>query len=187
MNLLKANIEGVDFVFETKGGVFSAREVDPGTRLLAEQISRLRSGSGEPRRILDLGCGYGVLGIVAARCNPKAEIILSDDSLRASKLAKRNVELNQVKNARVVLSDGFAELEGKFDVILSNPPIGMGKELMEELIEDSLSHLSKSGTLWIVTQNRFKPYVQRLFKEHGGDLEILGRGKEHFVAQFSRD
>ncbi len=180
MNKLKTKIKDIDFEFETIGGVFSAREVDPGTKLLAESLEV------KGRSLLDLGCGYGVIGITAAKSNPEIQVTMSDDSLRATKLAKRNIELNRIKNTKVVLSDGFSEINERFDVIISNPPLGMGNELVEELINDSVDHLDPDGEIWIVTQNRFKPFLQRLFEKYHGSFEIVARGKEHFVAKWGR-
>ena len=110
MNKLRLVVEKYDLIFETRGGVFSAREVDPGTKLLAETLPSIGKTL-KSKSILDLGCGYGVLGVVAAKLNPEAKVIMSDDSLRATKMAQRSVELNLVKNADVVLSDGFSNLE----------------------------------------------------------------------------
>ncbi len=185
MNVLKIQIKGQGFSFETKGGVFSAKEVDPGTKLLASLLRPfgVARGDGGQGRILDLGCGYGVLGIVAAKLNPEMEVVLSDDSLRATKMAQRNVELNKAKNARVVLSDGFSNLEGKFDLILSNLPLGYGNELVEELIMDAAKHLKSEGEMWVVTQNRFKDLMRGWMEKYLGGFEIEGRGKEHLVGK----
>ncbi len=182
MNKLRLVVERQDLIFETKGGVFSAREIDPGTRLLAETLpstdKTLKSKS-----ILDLGCGYGVLGVVAAKLNPEAKVTMSDDSLRATKMVQRSVELNLVKNAEVVLSDGFSNLEGKFDVILSNLPLGYGNELVEELIADAARHLNTGGEVWVVTQNRFKDLMKGWIEKYLGGFAVVARGREHFVGK----
>jgi len=185
MNKLRLVVEKYDLIFETRGGVFSAREVDPGTKLLAETLPSIGKTL-KSKSILDLGCGYGVLGVVAAKLNPEAKVIMSDDSLRATKMAQRSVELNLVKNADVVLSDGFSNLEGKFDLILSNLPLGYGNELVEELIADAAKHLNKDGGFWVVTQNRFKELMKGWFEKYLGGFGIAARGREHFVGKVAR-
>ncbi len=122
MHNLTLTIKGEELVFETRGGVFSSREIDPGSKLLAESFVAT------PRTnvVLDLGCGYGVIGIAIAKLYPEIHVLLSDDSLRASEMAKRNVELNGLKSTQVVLSDGFSRIERKFDAIVSNLPLGYG-------------------------------------------------------------
>ncbi len=141
-------IGGLEFEFETDSGVFSRYRVDYGSDLLIKSVSPL-SG-----RVLDLGCGYGPIGIVLARLNPAARVVLADVNRRALTLAAENARLNDADNVEIVESDGFSRLEGKFDSILCNPPIRAGKRVVIELIQASEQHLSPSGALWLVVQKK---------------------------------
>src|SRR4051812_3520224 len=117
--LILEKLRGFDLRLATQPGVFSDDAVDPGTRLLVEAIHVSPTA-----RVLDLGCGYGPIGIVAAKLATKGEVVLVDSDIRATRLAQRNLELNGVTNATVVLGDGTHDLppKQKFHVIVSNPP-----------------------------------------------------------------
>ncbi|MBW2968063.1 methyltransferase, partial [Candidatus Woesearchaeota archaeon] len=135
----------------TAGGVFSPKKLDTGTKLLIEH-AELHAG----RKVLDLGCGYGVLGAVLKKLNPDLEIWMTDVNPRAVKLAKMNVK-NLKVDAEVLQGDVFANktLRGKeFDVIFLNPPQTAGKKLCFRMIEESKGHLVQGGCLQLVARHQ---------------------------------
>ncbi len=136
------------FCFYAGSGVFSSRKVDLGTQLL---INKAIVAPGW--RILDLGCGYGAVGISIAKLFPPAKIFLTDINQRAIKLAKMNAELN---NAKVTVRQGamLSAFEGeKFNTILLNPPQAAGNEVCFAMIKASQEHLAKGGLLQIVARH----------------------------------
>ena len=147
---VKTILRGMSFEFLTAPGVFSYRKVDKGTRILIESMILPKEGT-----ILDLGCGYGVIGIVTAKLNPKLKIIMTDVNKRAIWLAKRNVELNQVKNVKILQGDLYSPvMNQKFDAIITNPPIHAGLKTVFKIIEKAPKHLNSNGTLQIVAKTK---------------------------------
>ncbi len=147
---ITVNIRGFSFKFLTDRGVFSRGKLDRGTRLLIETMNLDRAG-----RILDLGCGYGPIGIVAARISPDSEVFMVDVNSRAYELARENVRLNRVPNVKVMLGNGFEPVHGtKFDLILCNPPIRAGKSVVFPLITEAREFLSPDGRLLVVARTK---------------------------------
>lgn len=136
--------------FRTAPGVFSRTAVDRGTRLLLDTVDV--SGA---RRILDLGCGYGVMGIVAAGRAPHARVTLVDVNPRAVALAVENVALNRAVNAQVRCGDGLAAVAGeRFDLILFNPPIRAGRGVVLRLMREAHASLGAGGRLYFVARTQ---------------------------------
>lgn len=170
---LEVTLRGHDFRFVTEAGVFSREHVDRGTRLLLQHLQV------EPEdRVLDLGCGWGVVGIVAARLAPQGRVTLADINARAVELARRNLELNGIENAEALQSDGFEALVGRsFDVIALNPPIRAGLAVMHRLIEGAREHLAPGGSFYLVA--RTQQGVLRLatkMAEVFGEVEEIAKG-----------
>ena len=138
----KVIINNLPFVFYTDNGVFSKKGLDFGTRSLLESLN-IKKGS-----MLDLGCGYGPIGIYLAK---KYNIIpdMVDVNIRSIDLAIKNAALNKVQ-VNVFESDGFTKIDNNYDYIITNPPIRVGKEKLYELLNDSLKHLKQNGELWLV-------------------------------------
>ena len=127
-------------------GLFSKNELDKATQLLIEKAEI------NNKKILDLGCGYGVVGIALLRDNPELNVTFSDVNERAIKITKKNLDLHKLKG-KIIKSNLFEKIEEKYDVILSNPPYAAGREICFKLIEDSYNHLNKNGTLQIVARH----------------------------------
>jgi len=170
---IEARIRGRRFRFHSDAGVFSAARVDPGTRLLAEAME-LRAAD----RVLDLGCGYGVLGIVAAALAPQGMVVLLDRNFRAVELARANLALNGAANASVVLADGPDALaDSAFDVVATNPPVHAGNQAVFMFIEGAWRKLRPGGAFYLVGRLRrgaatFARDMERVF---GGVAEIEKR------------
>jgi 16S rRNA (guanine1207-N2)-methyltransferase len=136
------------YEFRTAAGVFSRRAVDRGTRLLLDTVTPEKETD-----ILDLGCGYGAVGIVMAARAPRASVVLVDVNPRAAALAQENIRLNGVANAEVWVGDGCAPLGGRqFDLILLNPPIRAGREVVLRLLRDARACLRPGGRLYFVAR-----------------------------------
>jgi len=150
---LRLNIFGMDFQFLANNGLFSCDKVDAASILLLENIPPLTG------RLLDLGCGYGTLGIVLAKKNP-VTLTMSDINCIALDYAAKNAALNRVE-AQCIHSDGFENLAHEYDNIVLNPPIHAGKEVMYRLYAGAAAHLAPSGALYIV-----------IHKKHGAESTL---------------
>ena len=144
----EAECLGQKLVFACDRGVFSKGEIDEGTRILLEALPPLKG------RVLDLGCGWGPVGITLGKLYPDLSVLMSDVNQRAVELAKTNLKKNRLHNAGAVVSDGFEELEGAFDCIITNPPIRAGKQTIYRLFDDAIKRLNPGGSLFIVIRRQ---------------------------------
>ncbi len=134
----------------TDAGVFARGKLDRGTRLLIEAVD-IPEGS----VVLDLGCGYGPIGIAAAVLCPTCRVYMIDVNERACGLTRRNATLNGAANVEVRCGAGFQPVKGmKFDLVLSNPPIRAGKRVLFGIIEEAAQHLKPGGRLVLVAQTK---------------------------------
>ena len=136
---MRYEVAGRNLVFATDAGVFSKDRIDRGTRELLKALTvRIRPG----QRVLDLGCGYGPIGIVLGALEPDAHVTMVDINQRACDLARQNLAANGIANAEVVCGD-FAEAVGErtFDVIVTNPPIRAGRSVLRSMIDWAHAHL----------------------------------------------
>lgn len=144
--IIKTKIKGVEILINSDSGIFSSKEIDFGSKLLIEN-SKIKG-----KEVLDLGCGYGIIGIAIKKLNPDISLTLVDINKRAVSLTKENCSLNNI-DANVFCSDLFAHPElsnKKFDTILTNPPFSAGKKICFNFIEQSFKHLNNNGILFLV-------------------------------------
>lgn len=134
--------------FMTDAGVFSRGEVDFGTDTLLRALPDGLSG-----RVLDLGCGWGAVGVSVGKKYPACEVVMSDVNTRALALAARNAAANGVR-AQTVESDGLDSVPGRFDAVLTNPPIRAGKAAIYRLFAQCAQHLAPGGALYIVIRKQ---------------------------------
>ncbi|MCS7252946.1 MAG: methyltransferase [Armatimonadota bacterium] len=168
-----ARLRGRMFSFHTDKGVFAKDYIDLGTKRLIEMVELPEEGD-----ILDLGCGYGVIGIVAAACNPKVRVWMVDINERAVALAKKNAKACGLKNVHILHGDGFEPLpeELKFDAILSNPPMRAGMRVVMGMLRGSHERLKPNGTLWIVVKtSQGAKRLQRILQDMFGNAETVDR------------
>ena len=140
---------GIRLSFQTDAGVFSKGEVDTGTDLLLKALPEEMGGE-----ILDLGCGWGVIGISVARRWPDAKVTMADINQRALALSRENAKRNR---AEVVCaeSDGMTAFEGKmFDTVITNPPIRAGKQVIYKMFADAAKCLKPGGALYLVIRKQ---------------------------------
>ncbi|MFA6800569.1 MAG: methyltransferase [Acholeplasmataceae bacterium] len=135
---------------DTDRGVFSRNQLDIGTQILLENIDFSLSY----QTIIDMGCGYGPIGIYAAKMCPNANVIMADVNERAVFLASSNIEKNHVKNALTKVSFLFDQVKEKADLIITNPPIRAGKQIVFSLYEQAYENLNQGGLFYIVIQKK---------------------------------
>lgn len=148
IGIIVYEVKGIKLQLTTDSGVFSKKKVDYGSNLL---INSLPPASGN---VLDIGCGYGVIGISLAKLNPGSYVTMIDINERAVDLAEKNIKLNKVTNAKAMQSDGFSSVTDKFDMIVSNPPIRAGKKVIYPIFENSINYLNPGGAIFIVIQKK---------------------------------
>jgi 16S rRNA (guanine1207-N2)-methyltransferase len=165
--------------FTTDNGVFSKREVDFGSRLLIETFE-FPDLDGP---ILDVGCGYGPIGISLAKEQPTKEIHMVDVNERAIALAKDNAALNKVSNVMIYESDRLTGVKGKeFAAILTNPPIRAGKQVVHDIFEQSFEYLAPGGELWVVIQKKQgAPSAIEKLNEMFDSVETVEKKKGYFI------
>ncbi|HLC50410.1 MAG TPA: methyltransferase [Candidatus Nanoarchaeia archaeon] len=167
---ISQRINGQHFEFYTSKGVFSKEHVDKGTLALAESMVILPDS-----KVLDMGCGIGILGIAAAKLFD-ASVFMSDINKRAVTLAKKNLGLNKVKGT-ILQGNLFEKVtDDDFDVILSNPPQHAGKEICFKLIEESVKYLKKNGSFQLVARhNKGGKTLSMKMEEVYGNSEIIAK------------
>ena len=169
------SILGQELTFTTDAGVFSRDGLDRGTELLLEALPELTG------RVLDLGCGWGAVGVALGKAYPDLDIVMTDVNTRAAELARRNLGLNGVK-AEVVQGDGYAAISGAFDAIITNPPIRAGKALIYGLFDDARARLNPGGALYIVIRKQQgAPSALKHLQETWSQAEMIDREAGYWV------
>jgi len=163
----------------TTWGLFSPRAIDDGSRLLLDHLEL-----DEADDCLDLGCGYGVLGLSMARSAPRGHTLMVDKDFVAVAYAERNRVHNRIENASSLLSNGFDQVpRQQFDVIVSNIPAKVGKEMLYIYLFDALAYLKPGGSFYIVTITGLRQFFKRGFSEVFGHYEKIKQGKTYTVAR----
>lgn len=169
-------IRDFELRLQTQPGVFAHRELDEGSRMLIEAMRVSPTA-----RVLDWGCGYGAIGIVAAKLATQGHVTLVDVDIRAIRLTQRNLELNGVENAEIVLSDGVHDLppKSRFDVIVSNPPTHSGREVLDDMVESTYKALRPRGQFYLVINRLLS--LRRKVDSVFGNSETMARHKGFVV------
>jgi 16S rRNA (guanine1207-N2)-methyltransferase len=166
---------GNALTFITDAGVFSRDGLDRGTELLLDALPPLKG------RVLDLGCGWGAVGVALGKRYPELDIVMTDINSRAVGLARRNLAENGV-SATVLQGDGFAAVEGRFDAIVTNPPIRAGKAVVYALFAQAREHLNPGGALYaVVRKQQGAPSALKYLREIYSRAEIVDRGSGFHV------
>lgn len=169
---------GQPLTFHATWGLFSPREVDEGTRLLLRHVN-----IGERDDCLDLGCGYGPIGIAMASAAPRGTTLLVDKDFVAIEYARKNIAANRLSNCQALLSNGFREIgDRRFDVIASNVPAKVGKELLQLLLHDARVHLKLGGRLYVVTINGLRRFMEKHLLDVFGNYDKCKQGSHYTVA-----
>ena len=174
--------ELLTFVVDT--GVFASERLDPGTALLIENLALSPTD-----RVLDLGCGWGAVGVAAARAVPRGEVVLTEVNRRAARLAEANLLRNSVRNAEVKVGPLFEPVADRtFDVIASNPPYRAGRELILDLLAQAPDHLAPGGRLVLVGKGSqgIRFYQDWLAAHWAPRVRVLARGSGYRVLEATR-
>lgn len=173
---------GLNFTFQTDSGVFSRDRVDTGTAILLNALAK----EGLKGRILDMGCGYGVIGIVVGKAFAGTEVVMADVNPRAVECAVSNAQRNGA-DCKILVSDGFKQIEGSYNIIISNPPIRAGKAVIYTMFEDSVRFLEPEGRLYLVMRKQHGALsAVRKLEELFNTVEIIAKDKGFFVIRACR-
>lgn len=178
-NHISTRLGGVPLELATTWGLFSPRAIDEGTELLAKYIEVKPTD-----HCLDLGCGYGPLGLMMAKLSPQGTTHMVDKDFVAIDYANKNAVANHLPNASAFLSNGFDQIpeDQMYDVIVSNIPAKIGDELLTLFLHDAYAHLRPGGKLYIVTISGLKDYMKRRLTEVFGNYDKLKQSKTYTAA-----
>jgi 16S rRNA (guanine1207-N2)-methyltransferase len=170
--LIRANLRGKAFEFLTASGVFSMAHIDLGTRLLIESMILPEKGN-----VLDIGCGYGAVGIAAAVFNPDLYVFMVDVNMRAVWLARQNIARNCLSNAEAKRGDLYDPVEGLiFDCVLSNPPVSAGMGTVKAIISEAPRRMSDGASFQMVLRSKIAGRrLCMFFEEAFGNVDVLAR------------
>ena len=173
---IQVELAGVRADFCTDAGVFSRDGLDFGSRLLIETVHPLLHG-----RVLDMGCGWGAIGVLLARLCPDAQITMADINERAVALAARNARQNGV-SAETLVSDGYENIAPSFDAIVTNPPIRAGKQTVYRILDEAKTRLTPGGRLFLVIRKeQGAPSAQTHLQGVYSRVELLARKKGYWI------
>lgn len=173
-----AEINGIPFYFYTDNGVFSKGELDFGTELL---LKNFKYDNPNNKMLLDIGCGCGPIGIYASHLGFTVD--MSDVNKRAIHLSKMSLK-EQGLNANVFESDAYKNITNKYDYIISNPPIRVGKEKLYEIVMNSKEHLKDGGSLWIVVRKQQgAESLIRDMKKVYKSVEVITKKKGFYITK----
>jgi len=165
--------------FISDSGVFSRQTIDFGSRVLIEAIDFANIPAGN---ILDVGCGYGPIGLALAKEQTTRQTTMVDVNLRALDLAKQNAKDNNIENVNIFESDVYKNVEGKYALIVSNPPVRAGKNVVTAILAESKDYLEPNGELWIVLQKKQgAPSAKKLMDKTFDNVEVVTRDKGYYI------
>lgn len=176
--IIKYTINSHYFELTSDIGVFSKNELDPGSELLIKTAIK----EGIKGDLLDVGCGYGPIGITLSKICDLNKVDFIDVNLRALNLTKENASKYQIKNFNVFESNGFENVKDSYDYILINPPIRAGKEVIFKMFEDSIEYLKEDGILMIVIRkDQGAPSAKKKLDELYGNCVTVDREKGYHI------
>ena len=167
---LEIALDGQVLKFTTDAGVFSRGELDAGTELLIKSLPQLHGTA------LDMGCGWGALGLFVKLRNPALKITMADINERAVELTRKNAAANALE-CEVICSDGFSGIDGTYDTVITNPPIRAGKRVIYDMFLRAREHLTPDGALYIVIQTKQgADSALKYLRENYAQADIIARG-----------
>lgn len=163
--------------FISDNGVFSKNGVDFGSSLLLKTVE-IR----DEKNILDVGCGYGTIGLTIAKVFPDIKVDMVDVNDRAIKLSIKNKELNLIKNAEIFVSYVYENISKKYDLIISNPPIRAGKKVVHTIALDAKKHLNDNGSFWCVIQKKQgAPSLLKALETVYDEVKIIAKDAGYWI------
>ena len=177
--IINSIIANENLKFYTDNGVFSKESVDFGTKTMLESFTTNK----ENAEVADIGCGYGVISIFLAKKYPTFKFTMVDVNNRVLELSKKNIELNKIENEVEVLeSSSFDNVEGNFDIVLTNPPIRAGEKIVHKIMTDSYKHLNAQGELWVVIQKKQgMASCKKLLEDTFSMVEVVTKNKGYYI------
>lgn len=167
------------FIFYSDNGVFSKNNIDYGSRLLIETY--LKENDINEKRVLDVGCGYGFLGIMVSRVTD-SYVEMIDINKRAVHLTNMNIKRYKDFKGKTYVSNVYENVEGKYDIIITNPPIRIGKEKLLEILIGAFDHLEDNGLLYyIIRKDQGALSIKKILEENSINVEIINRNKGYFI------
>lgn len=178
---IEFEIDGHQISLKSDNGVFSKRKVDEGSLAFLKVLVPLRLTG----KILDLGCGYGPIGLTIALTSPTASVDLADINTRALALCENNAQsLGLSQRCAFLHSDIYEKIEGPYDSIVVNPPIRAGKQVTYAMYEGALQRLIDGGSLFVVIRkNQGAPTASRYIEGLFGNILLLKRDKGYYIYQ----
>ncbi len=175
-------INDVTFSLFSDNGVFAKEGLDFGSRTLIEEAMK----DGLKGKILDIGCGYGIIGITIGYFNKDLDLTMSDVNLRALDLAKENANKYGIK-CNIIESNMYENIGCDYDVILANPPIRAGKDIVNGIILGAYDHLNKGGKLLaVMRKDQGAPSAKKRLEETFGNCEIIKRNKGYYILKSTK-
>lgn len=169
-----------ELMFDTDAGVFSRDGLDEGSRILMEALPDLFG------RVLDLGCGWGAVGVSIKKKWPEIDLVMTDVNQRAADLSTKNLALNGV-SATVLQGDGFENVTGTFDFVITNPPIRAGKQAIYAMFADARDRLHDGGKLYIVIRKQQgAPSALKYLREIFAEAEVVDREAGFWVIESTK-
>ncbi len=177
---IQTTLLGHDLTFKTRWGVFSPRAIDDGTLLLMKYLDIAVED-----KCLDLGCGYGPIGLSVAKSCQQGEVHMVDKDFIAVELSNNNAKLNNLNNATAYLSDAFLSVnkDNYFDQIISNVPAKVGREQLSIILYDAYDALRPGGKITFVTINGLRNFIKDNFKSVFGNYKKLKQGQKYTISQ----
>lgn len=165
-----------DLLFTSDNGVFSKNMIDYGSRVLLDNIEITNE-----KTLLDVGCVYGTFGICLNKVYSHLNVDMVDVNDRALELAKLNAKNNNI-HANIYKSFIYENVQGSYDVIVTNPPVRAGKEVVTTILQESIEHLNENGSLWVILQKKQgAPSAKKKMEEVFGNCEIVKRDKGYYL------
>ena len=180
--IMNINFNNRTLQLYTDNGVFSKEHFDYGSKLLITNFIKEE----QKGKVLDLGCGYGVIGIILSD-NKNLFIDMVDINTRAVELSKENLKLNKVENAKCFESNIYEQVKGKYNYIITNPPIRAGKETIRKFLFGGLEHLEENGEIWFVMRkdHGVKSMIKELEKSYS--VKIIDKDKGFYIIQLKKN
>ncbi|MBI5971610.1 class I SAM-dependent methyltransferase [Staphylococcus caledonicus] len=166
----------------TDAGVFSKGKVDFGSDTLVQTFLN-EHPPGPSKNIVDVGCGYGPIGLMIAKVSPHHQITMIDVNQRALSLAEKNKKANRIENVSIRESDGLSQLEDNYyDFVLTNPPIRAGKDVVHRIFEEAYQKLKLNGELYVVIQKKQgMPSAKKKMEEIFNHVEVVNKNKGYYI------
>lgn len=182
--VIETQLRGHACTFHSTWGLFSPKAIDEGTRLLIDHLP-IRPDDD----CLDLGCGYGPVGIAMAHAAPGGTTLMVDVNVVAVRYAAANAQRNGLANAHAQLSNGLDDIDParRFDLVAANLPAKVGRELLAIFVHDAHARLRPGGRMAVVAISQLRPVVERAFRETFGNADKLKQGRAHVVMGAIRD